>query len=59
MSDNETRRPLDSGVDEGDARPTPEEYVAPRLRVLGDVRSLTLGGISGVGDSMSPGTQQP
>ncbi len=32
-------------------------YESPRLLVLGDLRSLTLGGPSGVGDSPSPGTQ--
>lgn len=34
------------------------DYVPPQLRALGDVRSLTLGGSLGTGDSGSPGTQQ-
>jgi|GEM_PF-4025301 hypothetical protein len=32
-------------------------YEPPRLVVLGDLRSLTLGGPSGVGDSPAPTTQ--
>lgn len=32
-------------------------YEPPVLVVLGDVRSLTLGGPSGVGDSPAPGVQ--
>lgn len=32
-------------------------YEPPLLVVLGDVRSLTLGGPSGVGDSPAPGVQ--
>jgi hypothetical protein len=35
-----------------------ETYVAPMLRVLGDVRQLTLGGSVGVGDSGNPGQQE-
>lgn len=35
------------------------EYEPPALVVLGDVRSLTLGGPSGVGDSLAPGIQRP
>ncbi len=33
-------------------------YVAPELRVLGDIRDLTLGGSLGTGDSGSPRTQR-
>lgn len=32
-------------------------YEAPRLVPLGDLRSQTLGGPSGIGDSGNPGTQ--
>lgn len=34
-----------------------DHYVSPRLRSLGDVRDLTLGGSPGSGDSGAP-TQQ-
>ncbi len=34
-------------------------YHGPRLELLGDIRELTMGGSPGVGDSGSPGTQQP
>lgn len=33
-------------------------YEAPVLRILGDVRQLTLGGSPGAGDSGNPGSQQ-
>jgi hypothetical protein len=32
-------------------------YGKPRLRYLGEVRSLTAGGTDGFGDSNNPGTQ--
>ncbi len=35
---------------------TRADYVAPELRVLGDVRDLTLGASPGTGDSGSSGT---
>ncbi len=41
------------------AEPMTLPYEAPRLVVLGDLRSLTLGGPSGIGDSSVPLTQQP
>jgi hypothetical protein len=34
-------------------------YRKPQLRKLGDLRTLTLGGSPGVGDSGSPGTRKP
>jgi hypothetical protein len=35
-----------------------QPYEAPVLRILGDVRQLTLGGSEGTGDSGNPGLQQ-
>lgn len=34
-------------------------YEAPKLTDHGDVRDVTLGGSSGIGDSSNPGTEQP
>jgi hypothetical protein len=33
-------------------------YVSPVLRILGDVRDVTMGASPGTGDSGNPGTQQ-
>jgi hypothetical protein len=33
------------------------QYEAPTLRLLGDVRQLTLGGSAGTGDSGNPGEE--
>jgi len=47
-------------VDTSQASPSRElqVYEAPALRILGDVRQLTLGGSDGSGDSGNPGLQQ-
>jgi hypothetical protein len=34
------------------------DYARPQLRVLGDLRDITLGGSAGIGDSGSAGTQK-
>jgi hypothetical protein len=44
-----------AGLAQVDRRP----YTRPVLRRHGDVRDLTLGGTTGVGDSGNPGQEQP
>lgn len=36
-----------------------KSYLKPQLKPLGDLRSLTLGGSPGIGDSGSSGTRKP
>lgn len=56
-------RAANVGVEENEAtrsnEPSALPYEPPTLVVLGDVRSLTLGGPSGAGDSPNPGLQFP
>lgn len=40
-------------------REQPKPYEAPRIEPRGDVRGVTLGGSPGIGDSGTPGIQEP
>lgn len=42
-----------------DARPPRSPYRRPRLQRLGDLRSLTLGGSPGMGDSANSAIERP